>query len=89
MSSKPYRPSNGTEGDYFMAKFCDRCRGDANNSCSIIAATMMFDIADPNYPAEWVEDESGPHCTAFQPIDDVVSSPRCDKTDDMFQENAE
>lgn len=82
----PYRPSNGTEGECFMGKFCERCRRDINQDCPIIAATMAFDISDPEYPGEWVEDESGPRCTAFEPIGDAAATPRCDKTVDMFPE---
>jgi len=26
--TKPYRPSNGTEGDIFMSRFCARCERD-------------------------------------------------------------
>lgn len=72
--TKKYRPSNGSEGADFMSEFCDRCQRDAafqdgtGDSCQIAAATMAYNIADPEYPKEWIEDERGPRCTAFEPI---------------------
>lgn len=64
--AEKYRPSNGTEGDWFMSQFCDRCAKDTEASpCPIIAATMALDVDDPDYPEEWIEDDSGPRCTAF------------------------
>ena len=64
----PYRPSNGTEGDAFIAHFCDRCTKDSEESpCPIIGRTMAYDVDDPNYPTEWVESDEGATCTAFEP----------------------
>jgi len=70
--TKKYRPSNGTEGERFMAHFCDRCKRDASfrrgegDSCKIIANTMAYSISDENYPSEWVEHDDGSiECTAF------------------------
>ena len=69
---RPYRPSNGVEGEIFMETFCSRCERDrayrdgTGDSCPIIAATMAFDIDDPGYPKEWVlNDDDNPTCTAF------------------------
>lgn len=68
-----YRPSNGMEGDVFMHNFCQRCVHDNFDAttglggCRILAATLCFQIDDPNYPAEWVygpDDE--PTCTSFE-----------------------
>jgi hypothetical protein len=78
MSQKSYRPSNGTEGMWFCAKFCDRCihgryehTGDVNdNPCEILTASFMCDINDPLYPKEWVYDSEGePTCTAWKKWD--------------------
>lgn len=64
---KPYRPSNGSEGDWFMGNWCDRCAKDSEDSpCPIVGASMCFDIDDLEYPREWVRDEAGPRCTAFK-----------------------
>lgn len=76
-TTSPYRPSNGFEGMDFMDRFCERCRRDAafqageGDSCEIAAATMAFDVDDPEYPKEWVTCETlGPRCTAFEPMED-------------------
>ena len=69
-----YRPSNGTEGEIFMNHFCDRCSKDAkyretldgSDGCEILANTLVFEIDDPEYPKEWIRDEKGPRCTAFE-----------------------
>src|SRR5690606_22117458 len=63
--------SNGTEGMYFMEKFCDNCLNqhpDPNNpkQCMIICRTMCYSPKDKEYPEEWSYDEKGdPTCTAF------------------------
>ncbi|MDP2816301.1 MAG: hypothetical protein Q8O19_06445 [Rectinemataceae bacterium] len=70
---KKYRPSNGTEGDYFYENWCFRCKRDqgfrdglSNDGCRILADTMAYLADDPNYPKEWVYGEDGdPICTAF------------------------
>ena len=65
-AGKPYRPSNGTEGEMFMAEFCDRC-SKCDVGCQIIVASMAFEKDDPEYPKEWVFDSEGcPTCTAFE-----------------------
>jgi len=61
---KPYRPGNGTEGDFFMAAHCDSCG--KQPTCKIPMLTMTFDEDEIGYPPEWVEDDDGsnPRCTA-------------------------
>ena len=64
-----YRPSNGAEGDSFMANYCEKCaKDDIDNRvmCLIIARTMAYDVDDPKYPSEWVRDGDEVKCTAFQ-----------------------
>lgn len=63
-----YRPSNGTEGELFYEEFCAKCVRDQNEDCPIYTATMVFGVDDPQYPKEWIEDEAGPRCTAFDEI---------------------
>lgn len=68
--SKPYRPANGTEGDFFMEDFCYRCKHDSeDNPCEILGLTFWYSIGDPKYPGEiWIVDDDGlsnPRCTAF------------------------
>ena len=73
MSGK-YRPSNGTEGEFFMERWCYRCRHDSapDDFCPILATTMAFDVDDPEYPSEWVQNEDGigGYCTAFEEATD-------------------
>jgi len=65
----PYRPSNGTEGEIFMAYFCDQCIHDNYPDeplCEIIANTTVFDVDEPNYPKEWIFKNGRPLCTKFK-----------------------
>lgn len=65
---KIYRPANGSEGEIFEAKWCSRCKKDdpeTESYCDILSAAMAYNIGDENYPVEWVEDDTGPMCMAF------------------------
>lgn len=70
--AEKYRPSNGTEGDWFASKFCGKCererrwREREEDPCSILVNSYALAIDHPDYPKEWIEDESGPRCTAFR-----------------------
>jgi hypothetical protein len=66
-AGKPYRPSNGTEGEIFMEKWCERCMLDTeDNPCEILTCALCFDIDESDYPKEWRYDYAGrPMCTAF------------------------
>jgi hypothetical protein len=63
--ARPYQPSNGCEGMDFMEEFCFRCAREAE-PCPIQSATWLYETDDPLYPKEWVEDEKGARCTAFE-----------------------
>jgi len=66
---KPYRPSNGSDGELFMLEFCYRCeRYDEDTGCPILFASMAYDLGDAEYPKEWVKEDDGSEarCTAFQ-----------------------
>lgn len=91
--AKPYRPSNGTEGRSFQEYYCDHCErdrafretdyeGDPALGCQILADTFVYDVTDPKYPKEWIEDDRGSRCTAF--TTDPTKPLRCDKTADLF-----
>ncbi len=82
VKTRPYRPSNGTEGDMFSASFCDLCARDAearkaepdfSKACKIRTATFAHDREDAAYPAEWIEDADDAfpgetaRCTAYVP----------------------
>jgi hypothetical protein len=66
--TKPYRPSNGSEGMIFEGRWCDRCaKDDPEEGCGIMLRAMLHEIHEPEYPREWVQGSKGenPHCTAF------------------------
>ncbi len=83
--SEKYRPSNATEGDSFIGRFCEHCAlyDTGETFCPILGATLSLDTEDPGYPEEWVMDASGPHCTEFQPEGEPPHY-RCPNTVDMF-----
>ena len=65
--SCPYRPSNGTEGMAFEARFCQRCERDREwreferNPCEVLGAALS------DGAPEWLCDGQGAWCTAFVP----------------------
>lgn len=69
---KLYRPSNGSEGEWFQHQWCNRCEKDRREDrpCKILSRSMAYDIDEPGYPREWVYAENGhPMCTKFEPIE--------------------
>ncbi len=77
--SKPYRPSNGEEGEWFMERFCYRCAQDGGDEmkCPIIAASMCFNSDDAEYPKELIYNDQGrPTCTAFRTEPEPPAKPR-------------
>ena len=85
MTARPYRPSNGTEGDIFMSKFCFQCARDCeDNPCQILGRILFNGINDPDYPKEFIEDERGPRCTAFIQEGSEVPDLRCKDTMELF-----
>lgn len=99
-AGEKYRPSNGTEGDFFHDNWCRQCARDKamrdgvdvfdcddNELCEIIRLTFAHDVDDPEYPKEWQYGKDGqPCCTAFVPAGEPIPEPRCEKTMDMFGE---
>lgn len=74
-AGQPYRPANGTEGDFFDSAFCNHCVHDAGYragepaavACVIIAKSMAFGVDCVDYPREWQYGDDGqPRCTKFQ-----------------------
>jgi len=95
-AGKPYRPSNGTEGEYFEAQWCASCKKQPDMTdphfdgewCEISVLMHAFDIDAPEYPKELVYDHKGkPKCKAYQHEKDSreLPEPRCEKTKDMFE----
>ena len=78
-TTRPYRPSNGTEGNFFYENWCARCQRESHGrQCNIFTRTLALDIGEKGYPKEWVRDISGwpgdPRCTAFDPAHPIVRS---------------
>jgi len=68
MGTKKYIPSNGSEGEFFMIKFCFKCQFyDDEQGCPILNATQVNDVGDPEYPSQWIceSDLITGKCTAF------------------------
>ncbi len=79
VGERPYRPSNGEEGEMFREAWCFRCKREAGEEeCEILSRTFFLDVTHPNYPKEWVYDPEvmlrngaltigpgGARCTAF------------------------
>lgn len=90
---QPYRPSNGTEGEFFHERWCADCKRDAafqqdpdfGDSCPLICNAMAFNIGHPEYPTEWIYGEDGqPECKAFEDKHAADGSYRCETTPDLF-----
>jgi len=73
--NRKYQPSNGTEGCWFIGKFCDGCanekyshtQAEGDKQCDILSATLIHDVNDEEYPKEWIYKDGEPTCTAFVP----------------------
>lgn len=92
---EPYRPCNGTEGEYFHAMWCEECARDKamngtvflegreeteDDWCEILGRSFRSDEPLP----EWVYgDDRQPTCTQFVPLGSAIPA-RCEHTADMF-----
>jgi hypothetical protein len=90
-AQRPYRPSNGTEGDIFLANWCESCASGSNEDdpCRVQMYAFNFNIDDDEYPSEWIYRNGVPTCTVYQhelDADGEELTVRCDKTPDMFQD---
>lgn len=59
----PYLPGNGTEGELFQGRWCERCEKDdlaAGVYCPLIGVAMLG-----AQPQEWVYEAGGPECSPF------------------------
>lgn len=87
-AGEPYRPSNGTEGDIFQARWCAGCRHRQTrdgNGCLIELSAWAYDLGEEGYPSEWQYGANGqPRCTAFEDRHRPARTPRCKATDDLF-----
>lgn len=68
---KKYRPSNGSEGDWFMDKYCMNClhcdpNPEGKKQCEILLRSLVYGANEPEYPTEWTYDENDkPICTSY------------------------
>ena len=93
---EPYRPHNGSEGEYFHAMWCEECERDKamngtvyregreethSDWCEILGRSFR----DEPLP-EWVYGKDGqPCCTQFVAMGQTETQ-RCEHTGDMFTE---
>lgn len=86
-----YRPSNGTDGECFMEKWCYQCAlcniGDEDKEpCAILGNALFHSIDDKNYPEEWQYNAVGePVCTKFTTLT-AEDGYKCPDTIDLFTE---
>lgn len=96
---EPYRPCNGSEGEYFHSMWCEECAHDKvmNGSATVEDAdadpSLYCEILNRSFRSdeplpEWVHGDDGqPKCTQFMRyVEDAPPSEvvRDDKTIDMF-----
>lgn len=60
----PYMPSNGTEGNYFEALWCERCA--KNYNCDIIIQAYCGD-----QPPEWIYFDNKPMCIKWEKFNEA------------------
>jgi hypothetical protein len=58
--TRQYYPSNGTEGDLFIEKYCAKCY--KYSQCLI-----LFNAVVGIQPMQWVYENDDPVCKAFSP----------------------
>ena len=85
-AGEKWRPSNGTEGEMFIASQCHGCKRWNGGDCQILLKTMFFDVEDEDYPPEWCYGEDGqPTCTGFrEKAPRQKAAHRCKQTRDIF-----
>ena len=60
METRPYIPSNGTEGEIFMSEYCYKCY--KYSGCTILTGSMV-----DKQPKQWIYKDDRPTCTSFNP----------------------
>jgi hypothetical protein len=71
VEARPYRPSNGTEGECFMEQWCHCCvldRAARDEACDPSeGCRILADAFAGLQPSQWIYGEDGkPRCTSFQ-----------------------
>ncbi len=95
---EPYRPCNGSEGEFFHSMWCENCDrdkvmngtatiDDADNDPDLYCEILNRSYRDDPLP-EWKRGDDGqPMCTEFVPMrkpDEPAPVERCPNTSDMF-----
>jgi hypothetical protein len=60
-NGEQYTPSNGTEGEIFMSRWCEACHHDRNEDCEILMQALCHEE-----PTEWQYWNGKPVCTSFE-----------------------
>jgi hypothetical protein len=62
------RPSNGTEGEAWVAAWCHTCAEDVEENCPILLASLIFDDGPPQWHRGpmW-SPQTAIYCTAYHP----------------------
>lgn len=77
-AGKPYRPSNGTEGDIWESNYCHKCAhekyahtmDDDDRKCEIYSNMLIYNINETEYPKEIKYNAEGmPHCANWKKWD--------------------
>ena len=87
MRTEKYSPSNGTEGDIFIAQWCNSCafyKNEDDEYCETLGLTFALDVDDSDYPVEWTYDKNNQPCCTKYLHDSEKPIPRCSGTQDMF-----
>ena len=91
---KPYKPCNGSEGEYWFGMWCEECARDkvmngeatqeqADQDESLLCEIIGRSFTDAPLPEWQYGDDGQPRCTMFCPKDQPIPQ-RCERTIDMF-----
>lgn len=95
-----YRPSNGSEGEWFHEQFCYQCSKfprsqDAKTQCSIFIMANLSSIDEESFPSDWRYVDGSPVCTSFKSREvhnkerrekRKILAGKCHNTFDIFDE---
>ena len=67
----PYLPSNGTEGEWFMSEWCEKCQKDTIGRGGSIQCGILTKALLNKQPKQWVTNHhDGDRCLSFKAISD-------------------
>ena len=100
-AGEPYRPCNGSEGEFFISMWCEECDHDKvmNGTATVDDAdrdpSLYCEILNRSFRSdedlpEWTHSDDGqPKCTKFAPMrppGEPDPVERCAHTADMFEQ---